>query len=153
MKIFISILFCLSACLVDAQNTKVEVIREFVNEIKSFEKINFDLDLPIRTFNQKAKEKADTVIVVDKSNIKESLVLAKKYNLAFITVENHTIVRISNFNKTSISGSWSTRMPFGEGYIQRHGRLNATKGTINNIIGRPDKKIRNLYLFKMKTDS
>lgn len=102
---------------------------------------------PIETFSAQADKKADKSMKLTKDNIDNALKSAKKYNYAVVVVENHTIVRLVNYEDCQQSGSWNACMPKGEGYIKR-GKIESQNDHINNLIGKPDNQQRMLYLFK-----
>ncbi|WP_282037787.1 hypothetical protein [Saccharicrinis aurantiacus] len=148
MRKFLSVLAIMCIAIsINAQSAKDEVIAEFVKGAVSFEAAELSKNSPISSFNKKASEQASKSIVLTKENVKESLNEAKTYSSCFITVGVHTIVKVTDFEKTIMSGSWGTEMPFGEGYIQK-GELVNKQDYINNIIGIPDTQRRMMFLFK-----
>lgn len=128
-----------------SSNKKENIVTLFIEDTKSLEKN--ENSRPIIEFLKVANKLADKKIVLNKQNIKESLLLAKKYKSYIISVEDHTLVKINNLENNKASGSWSTSMPFGEGYIQK-GTLIYKEEYINNIIGSPDSQERIMFLFK-----
>jgi len=131
---------------VNCQNSKDATIKEFVKGISAFDNEKFSAHEPIKSFNDAAKKIAAKTLSVTKSNITTILLEAKNYKHAIITVGNHTIVKISDFEKCSPSTAWSVCMPKGEGYIQKGG-MESKSDFINNIIGSPDSQTRTIYFF------
>jgi hypothetical protein len=102
---------------------------------------------PIQSINTYAKEYADTIIYLNRKNINTSLKKAKNYKYALITVEEHTIVKVINYEEEIISGSWGAKMPYGKGYVKKKLKLSFYEDHINYIIGLPDNQERILFLF------
>ena len=143
--LLIAILF-LSFSQINAQNSKIETIKNLLKEIPIFDGAKIDANQPIESINTIAKQKAAKTIIFTKENIKDALSEAKNYKYCIIIVGNHTIVKVTDIKDNAMSGSWGTNMPKGEGYIQK-GSLVSTNGYINNIIGNPDDQVRTLYFF------
>jgi len=143
----VTAVFVMCFAQMHAQNAKVETLREFLKGILTLEQGNINLQEPITTVNVIAAKNADKTIVLTKDNIEEALKEAQQYKSNLITIDDHTIVRITDFSKCSPSGAWSACMPYGEGYIQKD-ELISMKDYINYIIGRPDDQVRTLYLFE-----
>ncbi len=135
---------------VQAQNTKFEILKEFVSPTLVLKKENTNVYLPIKSIKKLAAMQADTTITLTKQNIEKALDLAKQYKTVFITVDNHTIVKIIDFNNTVYSGLWKVSAPMGKGYIQQKGILAETKDHVNKIIGKPRKYERKMFLWKEK---
>lgn len=148
MKKSILIFFVLASLTLSAQNTKVEVLKEFLKGSIELSASNIDLGQPINTVNELAAAKADKVIELTKENISETLVEAKNCKTCIITVGVHTIVKVTDFDDCSPSGAWGACMPMGKGYIQKAGVLNEVQDYIKNIIGRPATQERKVFLFK-----
>ncbi|MCT4602952.1 MAG: hypothetical protein N4A59_08650 [Marinifilum sp.] len=147
MKKSIVIVLMLIGVSLSAQNTKLEVLKEFVSGAVSFNDEFADLGQPIITINKLAEEQADKTIELTKDNIEETLEMAKSYNTCIITVGIHTIVKITDFEDCSPSGAWGASMPMGKGYVQKAGVLNEKNDYIKNIIGRPGSQERKVFLF------
>ena len=148
MKKSLVLLFILIGFSLSAQNTKVEVLKEFLSGTVNLNEDAIDLGQPIITINEKAEQQADKTIELTKENIKETLELAKDYKTCIITVGVHTIVKITDFDDCSPSGAWRACMPMGKGYVQKAGVLNELNDYIKNIIGRPGSQERKVFLFK-----
>lgn len=148
MKKSILIFFVLFGFTLSAQNTKVEVLKEFLKGTLQLDVENIDLGKPISSINELAAVKADKVIDLTKENITEVLVEARNYSKCIITVGNHTIVQVTDFDDCSPSGSWGACMPMGKGYIQKGGVLIDARDYLKNIIGRPATQVRKVFLFK-----
>ncbi|NOU62016.1 hypothetical protein [Marinifilum caeruleilacunae] len=148
MKKSIAILFVLIGFTLSAQNTKLEVLKEFVAGAVNFNDEFADLGQPIITINKLAEAQADKTIELTKDNIEETLEMAKSYKTCIITVGVHTIVKITDFEDCSPSGAWGASMPMGKGYVQKAGVLNEKNDYIKNIIGRPGSQVRKVFLFK-----
>ncbi len=144
----ITTLLLLTLCIgfTSAQESKNETIKSFLNDIITLNAGDLSAYSPITSFNKIAIEKATKSIVITKENINNSINEAKNYKACIITVDSHTIVKITDFNKTIMSGSWGCKMPYGTGYIQK-GNLNFKEDYINNIIGKPGSQRRMMYLF------
>jgi hypothetical protein len=144
----ITAVFIMCFAQMHAQNAKVETLQEFLKGILTLEQGNINLQEPIASVNVIAAKNAGKTIVLTKGNIGEALQEAQQYKNNLITVDDHTIVKITDFSKCSPSGLWGTCMPYGEDYIQK-GEFISMKDYINYIIGRPDDQIRTLYLFNV----
>ena len=147
MKKSILILFLFVAVTLHAQNTKLEVLKEFVSGFVNFNDEFADLGQPIVTINNLAEEQADKTIELTKDNTKQTLEIAKGYKACFITVGVHTIVKVTDFEDCSPSGAWGACMPKGKGYVQKSGVLHEKEDYIKNIIGRPGNQVRKVFLF------
>ncbi len=148
MKKSIFILFVLAGFTLSAQNTKVEVLKEFLKGTLQLEAGDIDLGQPIFSINDLAAKKADKVIDLTKENVAEVLAEAKNYSTCLITVGVHTIVKIVDFEDCSPSGAWGACMPMGKGYIQKAGVLTEVHDYLKNVIGRPGSQERKIFLFK-----
>lgn len=102
---------------------------------------------PIDELKLDASENADKVMQLTGENAEEVLAQAKEYTSCLVVTENHTAVRIVDFNDCTQSGSWGVCMPFAEGYIRKEGTMKPQGDYLNNIIGRPDEQERTVYLF------
>jgi hypothetical protein len=120
------------------------IVSHFLEDVKTLEKTTFAN--PIITFKEAASKEADKTIEFNRKNIKEMLTLAKEYKHCVITTANHTIVKVIDLDDCKKSGSWSTCMPKGEGYLKK-GALVYKQNYINNIIGLADAQERIAYLF------
>jgi hypothetical protein len=132
---------------VNAQNTKLEVLKEFVSGVVDFKDEFADLGQPIRTINKLAEQQADKAMDLTKDNINECLELAKSYKTCIITVDVHTIIKITDLEDCSPSGAWGASMPMAKGYVQKAGVLNEKNDYIKNIIGRPGADSRKIFFF------
>lgn len=150
MKNIIVIALLLIALKVNAQNTKFEVLKVFVSPTLELSEENTDIYLPIKSINEIAIQKADSIIAISKQNIASALALSTQYKNIYITVDNHTIIKITDLNDTVYSGLWQVFMPKGKGYIQRNGVLFEVNDYINNIIGNPNKYNRKMFLINKK---
>lgn len=148
MKKSILLLFVLVSFTVGAQNTKLEVLKEFLAGTIQLNNENVELGQPIISINELAEQKADKTITLTKENIESALAEAKGYKTCIITVGVHTIVKIVDFDDCSPSGAWGACMPMGKGYIQKAGVLTEVRDYIKNIIGRPATQERKVFLFK-----
>ena len=108
-----------------------------------------DCRQPIKAIASLAKRDADKTINLDPASIALALEEAKSYAEAIIIVGNHTVVKITDFNDCKKSSSWKADMPYGKGFVQNKG-LNKCADYINQLIGKPDKQARVLYLFSIK---
>jgi hypothetical protein len=125
-------------------DVNAEIVTDFLKNVKSLEKI--EEGNPIEAFSASAKEVADATFSLEKGGAEDLFETAKGYAHCVIVVEDHTIVKIEDFDDCKQSGSWATCMPMGKGYVKR-GDLDSEKDYINNIIGTPDDKERTVYLF------
>ena len=150
MKKSIFIFFILFGFALSAQNTKVEVLKEFLKGSFQLDVATIDLEQPIFSINELATVKADKVFDLTKENVTEVFTEAKNYSTCIITVGVHTIVKVTDFEDCSPSGAWGTCMPMGKGYIQKAGVLNVARDYLKNIIGRPGTQERKVFLFKLK---
>ncbi|WP_372752489.1 hypothetical protein [Labilibaculum sp.] len=146
-KSFLVFLVFLSFTL-SAQNTKVEVLKEFLKGSVQFQPASVNLDQPIFTINELAAVQADKVFDLNKENVAEVLAEAKTYSTCIITVGIHTIVKVTNFDDCSPSGVWGVCMPMGKGYIQKANVLTEVNDYLKNIIGRPSSQEHKVFLFK-----
>ncbi len=147
MKILlINALIIFSFGVAHAQENKAELVKELLSGTLDINIEDLNANSPISSINKLAFEKAEKTIALTKDNIKVSLQEAKRYKNCIVTVGVHTIVLITDKNKTIMSGSWGCRMPYGQGYVQK-GTLNFKEDNINNIIGVPDTQRRVMFLF------
>ncbi|GGH68292.1 MAG: hypothetical protein EP346_10725 [Bacteroidetes bacterium] len=102
---------------------------------------------PIDELKLDASENADKVIKLTGENAEEVFSQAKEYSSCLVVTENHTAVRIVDFDDCAQSGSWGVCMPLAEGYIRKEGTMKPQGDYLNNIIGRPDDQERTVYLF------
>jgi hypothetical protein len=130
----------------NGQNSDGETMKEFLKGIAAFDSENSSSLSTIQLVDAIAGQKAAKSVSITSENIKDALKEAKQYKYCIITVEGHTIVKVTDYENCSQSGSWGVCMPFGEGFI-RKGSLLANKDYINNIIGKPDSQARMMYLF------
>lgn len=103
----------------------------------------------IREFQKNANIIADEHVYITGSNIEEFLKLVKDYKYCVIIVEDYTIVKITDLNRTQMSGSWKVDMPYGEGYTKQNS-TELEKNYINFMIGKVDTRKRVAYLFNKK---
>lgn len=123
-----------------------EIVKQFLGGIQGTGADKISEHAPVASVSAIAEKGAAKTIVLTKENIQSALKEAKQYKTGIIVVGAHTFVKVTDFNKCSVSNSWGACMPYGEGYIKK-GALTSTSGPINNIIGRPDDQVRTLYLF------
>lgn len=143
--IFASCLACSNDPAQSKEQSNSNLVTEFLantNSLEASESKN-----PIVEFQKLAQDAAAKTMKFDKSNISNLLTQAKDYKYLVITVEDHTIVKITNLEDCNNSGSWGACMPHGEGYIKK-GKLVSQDDYINNIMGRPDDQKRQAFLFK-----
>ncbi|TLX73675.1 hypothetical protein E9993_14550 [Labilibacter sediminis] len=148
MRVLFSILFIVSFCaFATAQEAKDVTIQKFTKGILSFPEGELSRYTPISSFNKEALDNAAKSGNLTKENMAGYMAEAKNYKYCLITVGTHTIVKITDLNKTIMSGSWGCKLPYGEGYIQK-GSLNFKQDYINNIIGIPDSQRRMIFFFE-----
>ena len=146
MKQVLISLFLMAALSAHGQS-RVEQISDFLDGIINFEEAGFNEHNPILTVNSLAAEQADEVMQMTESNIGEILEKGREFSHCLITVDQHTVVLITDWDNCKQSGSWNTCMPYGIGFIQR-GELESHEDYINNIIGTPDAKRRTAFFFE-----
>ena len=146
MKYVLLMLFLVAALSAHGQS-KVEKISDFLDSIINFEEASFNEHNPIITIHSMAAEQADEVEQITESNIREILEKGRQFSHCLITVEQHTVVLVTDWENCKQSGSWDTCMPYGKGFIQR-GELESHEDYINNIIGTPDAKRRTAFFFE-----
>ncbi|MFO8002017.1 MAG: hypothetical protein R6U46_12290 [Marinilabilia sp.] len=146
MKQLLLTLF-LATSLFASSQSKVETVTTWLEEIINFEDANFNDHNPILTVNSLAAEQADEVEQLTESNIAEVFEKAMDFSHCLITVDQHTIVLVKDWENCSQSGAWEVCMPFGEGYILS-GEMEKHEDHINNIIGTPDASRRTVFLFE-----
>lgn len=125
----------------EAKNKLVEKVTQEVTELTNEVAGN-----AIEAFNEEAAKEADKVIELTEFNMKKALATAADYKECIVVVENHTLVKVVDLEDCKKSGSWSACMPMCEGFIKK-GELQPQKDYMNNVIGRPDKQKRTMYLF------
>lgn len=108
-KYFLLITILFTFIYVKAQTNMANQISQLVSEIINIDSSNLNKNNPIRSINIYAKQYADSIIYLDKKNMNESLIKAKKYKYAILTVEEHTVLKIIDFNKEVLSGSWELK--------------------------------------------
>ena len=143
---YVALIIIALACT-DNSNTSDNqlIVTHFLEDVRSLERV--PSKNIITDFTAEAKNMAAVEMDLNKSNIQEFLTQGKKYSYGVIICENHTIVRITDFEDCQQSNSWSACMPHGQGFIKK-GDLVSQKGFINNIIGTPDSQKRIGYLFE-----
>lgn len=147
MRKSIVLFFVLFGLSLSAQNTKVEILKEFLSGVVILDVKKVDLGQPIVSIKELAQVKADKTMDLTKENIVEALNIAKTYKTCIVTVGEHTLIKITDFKDCSPSGAWGVCMPKGKGYVQKNGVLNEVDDYIKNIIGRPDSIERKIFLF------
>ena len=130
----------------NAQDNAAKV-QALLNGIINFDEAELSAVTPIQSVNRIASQQADTTLVLSKESIESALSTAKAYSKGIVTVGQHTIVLIENWNDCQQSGAWGTCMPQGRGFVKK-GELIEMSNYINNIIGVPDAQRRTLFLFK-----
>lgn len=148
MKKFIIILIMACTLSGHAQNTKVTVLKQFLSDIINFNGEVLNEQQPIISIGKMSKDHASEIIEITRESMKAALIEAKSFNHCLIIVNYHTIIRITDNEDCSPSGSWQTCMPLSKAYIQKAGMLYEKKGYMKNLIGRPDSQKRTMYLFK-----
>ncbi len=147
MKILLlNVLIFFSLGVLNAQENRPELVKELLSGSLDVNTEDLNVDSPIASINKLAFDKAEKTIALTKENIKTSLQEAKNYKNCIVTVGVHTIVLITDKNKTIMSGSWGCRVPYGQGFVQK-GTFNFKEDYINNIIGVPDSQRRIMFLF------
>ncbi|MFT3737581.1 MAG: hypothetical protein QM786_02370 [Breznakibacter sp.] len=134
----------LASCSSPASNTAT--LTNFVKDEISCGSFKIDLNDPIASITEMAREQANQTILLKKDNVAQALREAQKYNHALIVVGKHTIVKITDFSDCKKSTSWAANMPYGVGYIKK-GDLDKRSDYINQLIGMPDDQTRWLFLF------
>ena len=147
-KTLIILCFVFTFQLVNAQSDLTSQIKNLVGDIIDIHNENISTQNPLKSINEIAEKEADTVIYITKENISSAFKKAKEYKYAILTVENHTIVRITAPKNTVLSGSWAAKMPYGKGYVKKNIKLTFYENHLNFIIGIPDKQTRRLFLFR-----
>jgi len=140
------LIICLFTIFSAQSQTKDMEIKELTAAFLKVNEGDLNPNTPISSLNKLALNQAAKSITLTKDNIVSSLNEAKNYKWCIITVGTHTIVKISDLNKTITSGSWGCKMPYGVGYVQK-GSMNKKEDFINNIIGIPDTQRRMMFLF------
>ncbi|MFC0876746.1 hypothetical protein ACE01N_09130 [Saccharicrinis sp. FJH2] len=146
-KILFAVIAVFSFAVLNAQTSKKETIAKLFTGVMVMSDANLDDQLPIQSVNELAAEKADKTAEVTKETLPDLLKEAAGYSAVFMTVGNHTIVKITDLKDCQASGAWGTCMPKGEGYVQK-GELQPKEGYINFIIGVPDGQVRKIFMFK-----
>lgn len=122
----------------------VNIVQLFLNDVKTIQ--TSKENQPIEAFKKSASAIADQSMPLTKENVSTFLDKGQNFEHCVVICGNHTIVKISDFNLSQMSGSWGAKMPMGEGFIKK-GTLNYKKDYLNNIIGRPDAQERIAYFF------
>lgn len=120
------------------------MVLDFLKDISSIEDI--ENENPIVLFKEEAENIAKKTISLSKDNIVDVLEKAKNYKYCVITIEDHTIIKITDLEDCTQSGSWGACMPYAKGYIKK-GDLEFQEDYINNIIGMPDSQEKTVFLF------
>ena len=139
-------LILLTGCVTSTSDNEAKstIVSDFLANTYSIE--NLEDKNVITSFEAAATIEADEIITLTSSNIKGILSSSANYKTCVIIVEDHTIVKITDYENCKQSGSWGACMPIVEGYIKR-GALELQEDYLNNIIGLPDSKKRTAYLF------
>ncbi len=146
MKHVLLMLFLISALSVQGQS-KVERVSDFLDGIINLEDATLNEHNPILTANSLAAKQADEVQELTETNIGEILEKGRQYSHCLISVEQHTLVLVTDWDDCKQSGSWDSCMPYGKGFIKRE-KLNSQDDYINHIIGTPDAKRRTAFFFE-----
>ncbi|MGB0432368.1 MAG: hypothetical protein ACPGLV_17975 [Bacteroidia bacterium] len=128
----------------NSTSTESETVSAFLQNVNSLK--NIEEGNPIAQFAAEAENVAAASFSLKKNGAKDLFETAKTYKHCVVIVEDHTIVKITDFEDCKQSGSWSACMPMGKGFVKR-GKLESEKDYINNIIGTPDTQNRKVYLF------
>jgi len=128
------------------QNSDGEIIKNLLKDIAAFDNASSGSLSTIQAVDVIAAQKAEKKVSLTVDNIKDAMKDAKQYKYCLIIVGVYTIVKVTDFEKCSQSGSWGMCMPYGEGFI-RKGSFVSQRDYINNIIGKPDSQERKMYLF------
>jgi hypothetical protein len=129
---------------VEKEETSASSTNIYLSDIKSFS--NTEDGNPIEKFQALAEQSAVQKIDITKENFATALQTAAGFKHIYITVENHTVVKIKDLTNCQHSKSWKTCVPYAYGYIKK-GEMLYEEGYANNIIGIPDSQQRTLYLF------
>lgn len=142
----LSLLVLIFSCSAEKKENTTEsiLVVNFLTDVTSLDSIQ-DAN-PIEIFSEEAKNVADLTMTLSKDSITNVLAEMKKFKHSVVITGNHTIVKITDPEDCTQSGSWGACMPMAEGYIKK-GALNYKKDYINNIIGTPDDQERMVFLF------
>lgn len=127
-----------------SETVNAGIVHNFLTDVSSLEKSG--VANPITAFQQVAQTQADKVITLTKENIQEVLDLASSYKNCVITTDDHTIIKITDLNNCTQSGTWGACMPFVKGYIKK-GDLQPQQDYMNNVIGTSETQTRKAYFF------
>lgn len=127
-------------------SSNAATLTNFVQDEISCGSFKVNLNEPIASITQLAREQANQTILLTKENITQALHEAQSHKHALIIVGKHTIVKITDFNDCQKSTSWGASMPYGVGYVKK-GDLDKRSDYINQLIGMPDNQTRWLFLF------
>ena len=122
-----------------------QVVKAFLKDISTLEEV--EEGNPIVSFQEGAEKEAYKVFTLAKEDAEDLLNTSKGFRHCVITVGDHTIVKIRDYEDCTQSGSWGFCMPMVEGYVKK-GELIHRKDYANNIIGTPDNQERKVFLFK-----
>ena len=157
---FFILVICLGflACDSDSDSSKNNMPIVSIGETNTvdlfLEDVNFILrdssQNPIVNFRELSEVMASEIILLDTINVANALEKARKSSHSVVVVDNHTIMKITSFKDSKMSGSWGTFMPRGEGFIKKS-ELKYKNDYINNVIGVPSNKRVTLYLFNDKS--
>jgi hypothetical protein len=148
-RTFIALIFLALTFTATKAQGNVEQIKELLTGIVNFEGSTITENQTIHNVSRIASQQADTMLFITDKNIAQILAYSKSYSHGIITVGQHTIVKIDDWDNCQQSGAWKTCMPYGKGFIkQKEGELKSINDYINNIIGIPDSQRRTLFLFK-----
>ena len=143
-----SIILCLGLFLAGSLSAQIKnnnIVADFLNDAKSINEVN--ANRPIAAMKRVAELTAASQTSLSKENMAQVLEEAKSYKYLLIITGSHTIVKITDLEDCTQSGSWGTCMPKGEGYISRGGELTYYDDYINNIMGTPGSQSRMAYFF------
>lgn len=146
MKQAFTVLFLMMAMSISGQSN-VESVTTFLDGIIQVEGEKINEHNPILTINSLASAQADETMKITEENIGEVLEKGEQYAHCLISVNQHTLVLITNWEDCTQSGAWNTCMPYGEGFIKRE-NLEKHEDYINNIIGIPDGQRRMAFFFE-----
>ena len=143
-QVLFSLIFVLIIGTANGQSN-AETLKAFVADTK-IELGELDPGLPIGSIADVFKETAAESFSITPETIANAIKSAEDYELVFIIVDDHTIVKITDSMKRQASGYWKTKVPFGEAYIQKAQALTKKEDYINNLLGVNPQKIKTMFV-------
>ena len=127
-------------------STFARTIAKDLTKITQLDRKKFN---PVVVFSKAAKVASSKFMVLDTTNIKMALEVAKEFKHSIVVKGIHTMAEMTDYTDCIQSGSWNTCMPKAHGYVLKKGQWIEKEEYLNNIIGTPSNKQKTvMYVFE-----